>query len=584
MLVRPAHPRLRGVSGVQGLLAALLLLLGLPALADVTAALEPNPALPGETVTLTLVQSPPGRDRPRLELPPGLSEISRQQSQNTRIINGQRSSDRRWTITLAADGPGEYPIRVAPMDGLPVPSLELTVLQPQPGSAQSAEVFASFTADTQQTWVGAEVALHLRVYVAGELESGSLPDPAAPGLLIEKISENNDAEEIIGGTRYRVIDRRYVAFAENPGPLTIPGPVFSGRVIDRRNGRSSAFSRFSVPTRRIGVRAEDIRLEVRPAQRRDDAAWLPARRVTLEQTLDLPRGQPERGQAFSRSVRLRVAGQLHTQLPDLNWPLPERAEAQSYVEQEQSQTQALGDGVRAELLQRFVYIPQGDRLTLPALRLPWFNIDSGRWEVAELAAQTLDVRRPLGVYSEPDTTDAAPPPSPTDDVADQADPGSRAEADPAVAADLRLWRALAIAASVGWLVSLLGWWRLRRRLARPSAAAVAAPAAQRRADRAAALRAIRDGDAPAARDALLAWGVDAGLLPPHCGPGALLQLAEAVGEAPLATELRRLSAQIYGRGSWSPEALAAALRAWQPPKTPRAGRDSALPPLYPPER
>ena len=43
MLVRPAHPRLRGVSGVQGLLAALLLLLGLPALADVTAARAGRP-------------------------------------------------------------------------------------------------------------------------------------------------------------------------------------------------------------------------------------------------------------------------------------------------------------------------------------------------------------------------------------------------------------------------------------------------------------------------------------------------------------------------------------------------------------
>lgn len=541
--------------------------------------LRPNPVLPGEVFELRITQSPAGDSEPVLgPLPEGLRELQRQQSQSVQIYNGQSRTSRTWSIALVARQPGVYTLMPQPLDGEPVPPLSLTVKAPDPQAQQQPEVFARFSASTEQSWVGAEISLHLQVYVAGELDSGSLPDPTVDGLLIEKVQESNDGEELIGNTRYRVLDRRYVAFAEQAGQVIVPGPVFIGQLVDR--SRRSRFPSFSLPTRRVQTVAPDLVLDILPAVPNSQGAWLPARQVTLEDALELPPGGAEVGQALTRKITLRVDGQLHTQLPELNWPQPARTQAQTYAEQGQSRTVAQGDGVSSEQLQRFVHIPQGGPLELPGMRLPWFNVRTGRWEEASLPPRRLDLPDAPPLNTLPST-------APTAELSpqDSTPPAAPSHLDANSLDSLRLWRALALGAVAGWAITVLGWVFLGRKSPtqlRPVAEQTRKTSAT--AARKALLSALQSAEALRVEQALLRWGEELSLLPAEGSPSArgLLALAEALEPGPLRNSVQALSAHRYAQGSWSAAEMAQAVRQWKPPQAqPQAKAASALPPLYP---
>ncbi len=556
--------------------ALLLTLASGLAQASVSATIRPNPVLPGELFELTVTQSPAGTGEPvLLPLPAGVREIQRQTSQSTQIFNGNRRTSRSWAITMVANTPGNHTIRLAPLDGENIAPLTVSVTPPDPAATAHAEVFAEFSSNTTAPWVGAEVVLTLRVFVAGELDSGSLPDPVVPGLVIEKLLEKNDGDELVGNQRYRVLERRYVAFPERAGSITIPGPVFTGQIVDRT--RRSRFPAFSVPTRRVSAVADDITLNVRAEKALAGATWIPARNVRITDSVDIPGGQAEQGQALTRTVRLEISGQLHTQVPDLNWPLPPRDKAQSFAEEAQRTTQTEGAGVVAVVVQKFVHIPQSDALELPAVRLPWFNTETATWEQARLPARQLAVKN------------TAPPPATTTPTAPQTDPTASAEtadsAPPAADANaLRWWRALALGTSAGWLITLLGWGWLARRGGRTPPGNVSPDAgeqASRRQLHREVLQAARADNAERTATTVLRWARRTGLLDDSSPSLGLIALADLARGQPLAEQLQKLSAARYGQGQWSGAAFAQAFKAFAPPRPAAAQADGALARLYP---
>lgn len=556
--------------------ALLLTLASGLAQASVSATIRPNPVLPGELFELTVTQSPAGTGEPvLLPLPAGVREIQRQTSQSTQIFNGNRRTSRSWAITMVANTPGNHTIRLAPLDGENIAPLTVSVTPPDPAATAHAEVFAEFSSNTTAPWVGAEVVLTLRVFVAGELDSGSLPDPVVPGLVIEKLLEKNDGDELVGNQRYRVLERRYVAFPERAGSITIPGPVFTGQIVDRT--RRSRFPAFSVPTRRVSAVADDITLNVRAEKALAGATWIPARNVRITDSVDIPGGQAEQGQALTRTVRLEISGQLHTQVPDLNWPLPPRDKAQSFAEEAQRTTQTEGAGVVAVVVQKFVHIPQSDALELPAVRLPWFNTETATWEQARLPARQLAVKN------------TAPPPATTTPTAPQTDPTASAEAvdsapPTADAHALRWWRALALGTSAGWLFTLLGWGWLARRTGRTPPGNVSPDAgeqASRRQLHREVLQAARADNAERTATTVLRWARRTGLLDDSSPSLGLIALADLAQGQPLAEQLQKLSAARYGQGQWSGAAFAQAFKAFAPPRPAAAQADGALARLYP---
>jgi hypothetical protein len=134
---------------------------------------------------------------------------------------------------------------------------------------------------------------------------------------------------------------------------------------------------------------------------------------------------------------------------------------------------------------------------------------------------------------------------------------------------------------VAWLLTLGVWWQgragRRRRHDRPGEDQGGATARG-------ALRRLgvagRNGDAGAARDALLDWAREKW---PEAPPRSVGEVAERLPPA-LAAPVQQLSSALYGpsAGSWSGASLAACVDEFRRlPSRPGVESRSALPPLWP---
>ena len=204
-------------------------------------------------------------------------------------------------------------------------------------------------------------------------------------------------------------------------------------------------------------------------------------------------------------------------------------------------------------------------ITLPKVALPWFNVKTQAWEVAELPERTFKIAPSAEAAS------AAP-------QAESAPAAARAAAPRSA-----VWPLLCAALALGWLATALAWWRsVAARGARERGAAAAARVERRPNERKLlreAVAACAAGDADAARRELLNWAearfADA--------PRSLGALAAALPD-PAAREILALEALIYGAapGRWDGRPLAAALRDLKSarPEAAAGGKDEPLLPLY----
>jgi hypothetical protein len=200
---------------------------------------------------------------------------------------------------------------------------------------------------------------------------------------------------------------------------------------------------------------------------------------------------------------------------------------------------------------------------LPELKLPWWNIDSGVWEVATLPGATINILP---------SANALPAPPPVPEAVDAA--------VETIVVQGSLWQQVSMGLAALWVLTVLAWW-LSSRPERKPCEAKDPPLHQQQAKiLKAAKKAALDGDAAGVKEALLAWSR---LQWPVGAPRSIGELATRVSD-PLAKELRVLCNASYGphNAPWDGERLAKALRSLTVLSDEVEDHDvDSLPPLMP---
>lgn len=554
-------------------LVLLLLLLGSSAArAEISVQVDRNPVFVGEAFNLTVTATEASDGDPDFAvLEQRLRILRRSSGTQLSIVNGRSSRQRTWEMVAVAEQAGTLTIPAIRLGNQQSQPVQLQVQARDPNAASSAPAFIEFEADTSEAWLRQQVLLTVRLYVSGNLVSGGLSEPSAEGIVIEQLGEQSEDQVLKGNTRYRVIERKYALFAEAAGELTVEAPVFNGEL--STGSRSSfGFGLLRDNSTPVYAAGKPIRLQIKaPPASAAGSAWLPARNVRLSEQ-KIPSGGPyEAGHPFTRVITLEVDGQLHTQLP-----LPEFQTlrgAQQYPESPQGETAAGPSGVRGRQVLRQAVIPnQAGKLLLPAIRVPWWDVGSGRARVAEVPAQELQIL-PSAALPQP------APPSTAPATADDAQPAAL-NAVPAPQAGY--WRPLALFALAGWLLTLLLliWKRGHRAPQRQHEGASPRLSGLHKA----MIRALTSADPRQARSALIKWAAA------YSGCERISSLQQVDDQlAPLlddqaawSAELQALDAAAYGqRGDWDGAKLRALIK--QLPRKAGAGRatDGGLAPLYP---
>ena len=485
------------------------------------------------------------------------------QLSNTSIYNGEIRRSRTWTIALMPKNTGEQeipPISVGNEQSAPV---KIIVNEPTKEPPGEADVFITSEIDQAEAYVQAQILYRIKVYRAVATRQPSLREPTISGaeVLVELAGDEKSYEAILNGKAYNVVERVIALYPQQSGEIAISPALFEARVL--REGRITGRKVFQSDAHTVKV----LPIPAAPDEFRN-AVWLPARDVQLSEEWSRDPERINAGEPVTRRVTISALGQIETQIPAIA-PLSVDG-LNVYADKPELSRRVEAGGIRGIRKDQYAVIGvNAGAIELPALQVPWWDIDAATWRVAKLPARTINVK----AVGAPVIAEAVVGTTPQAEVAETAVPPLMPDS---------FWRRASQLLAAVWVLTVFAWWWSSRDQQRTPREPEPPPVYKRQAKFVkAARKAALAGDAAAVRSAVLEWGR---LQWPHDAPRSVGELAERV-KAPLSDELRKLSMASYGPGEpeWDGAALAKSIRSIAVVSAEsRLDHTDPLPPLMPP--
>lgn len=462
---------------------------------------------------------------------------------NTTIINQQIARSMTWTISLMPKRAGNItipPITIGNEQSNPV---TITVTEPSYEPPGEADVFITSEIDYDETFVQAQVIYTIKIYRAVATRQPALREPTFSGaeVLVEVAGEERSYEAILNGRAYNVVERAFALFPQESGAIEISPSRFEARVL--RDGRITGRKVFESGSHSVSVKP----IPAPPAEY-PGAAWLPAKDVRLADSWSRDADELRAGEPITRNITVSALGQLETQIPVTE---PPAAHGVSIYPDKPSLSRRLeSGGIRGVRTDQYAMIGvSAGVVTLPALELPWYDIDAGQWRIAQLPERALTILPSL---------DAIVTPGPVEQVESAGD-ATVAPATPD-AQGSGFWRLVAEILAAAWLLTLFAWWWSSRPSAERREPEPVPPHRLQARYLKTARKAALASDGQGLRHALLEWGR---LQWPDDAPRSIGDFARRVS-APLSDELMALSRVSYGRdeSGWDGAATAKAIRSF----------------------
>lgn len=400
--------------------------------------------------------------------------------------------------------------------------------------AELADLIIEAELMPERVYVGGEARLQLRLFRAPGVTHGVLRPPAlgdAAELTLLGPILTYTAER--AGVLYEVLERTHVIVPRRAGRLVVPGAEFEGAL-----RYAEVFGRVAA-IKPPSAHGPQRVLEVRPVPAGAGEPWLPARRLTLEESWSRDLDALSAGTPVTRTLILRAEGIAADRLPRLE--MAAHPALLMHHDQPEFATEYLAAGMTGRRVQRIMLMPvAAAEVALPALSVRWWDVGADAPRTATLAGRTLHLHAMIAPAAVP----------------------REVPASVAVPAMLR-W----LLASIVALVAAALWWFLRARALRAARGQVRA--------------ACRRNDARAARDALIGWGKVAALAAPGAPALPVHRIGAAWPDARARAQLAALDAALYAGGAWDGAEFWRRVRPWlRKPAARRGVPASPLPPLF----
>ena len=418
-----------------------------------TASVDRNHLSMDETLRLTIKIDDTGTySTPTLKvLEQDFDVLGSNQSSRHSIINGKSSSVTEWTFTLSPKHEGKLLIPSIKINDAKTAPISITVNKRTPlHKGQLEPVFIETDISHKQAYIDQQIIFTLRIFHSVQLESLNLSDFEVETARSKKVGQNSFVRTI-NGVQHRVHEITYAIFPEKTGPLTIPSQTFTASpALSRRSYQSNNTSLIRRSTDNL-----IINIKEKP-QSFAKLTWLPSKNFTLSESWS---NNPEKihvGESLTRTITQQAEGLMASQLPPINFSSPKGAKL--YPDQAETSNSETPSGINGQRIDSTALIATTvGEITLPVIKVPWWNTETNRLEVAHIAEKTIIV---LPATDQEKVTNGAAFDNRSTTVT-QPQIITIKESNP-------FWMWLSLILALLWLITLLAYVRLSRKNDNPS--------------------------------------------------------------------------------------------------------------------
>lgn len=511
-------------------------------------------------------------------LPEELERLSLQQFNNSTMINGQFHSEMGWEVKLLARQAGTYTVPATKFGSETADSFTIRILPAIDELKEDnspAKVKLRAALNLEEVYVQQQLILTVRIYRSVVTRHESLTLPKATGAVLEQLGDDRTFEVVQGNTSYRVVERQFALFPQQSGELLIEPMTYTATILDESQSSNPwGLSR----TKPISLSTQQYKVNVKPKPVSAEEPWLPATNLKLEASW-LPANQTfEVGTPATLEFKIKGTGLLQTQLPNVTFPEVDGVKIYRDTPEFQQLINRLG--VTSHHIEKLAIVPsQSGTVTIPEVRIAWWNTVTDKQDYAVLPAMTIEVKPQTQTNQLASTQPVVSnkgndEPSTPDTNYQSSNTQSGEEA-------LNIWQVISIILATLWLATLI-LWRFTKPKVYSANSQVTTSSNQAAHDFKASLsdieRACKNNDAKATHQLLLQWCRSQ----PHLkNIQNLNQLKQMIEDPKLTQQLDDLQASLYSTGReqpWQGQELANALQ--HLPKPSSNKDEQGLPRLY----
>jgi len=361
------------------------------AASNIEATVSDNAIFLGDRVTLSVViddtDSDFQLDTSLLEKDFSVSRPSR--SSSSTYINGKSSFKTTWKFSLQAKHVGELTIPAFKIGNLQSKPIHVSVKEPsdQATNSNNDAIFIENSVDKQSAYIGQPIILTSKVYISQATSDLSLSAPILEGTNIETYGQDKNSETIRNGIRYQIITREFQINATKAGTFTIPSPVLNGNI---RQSIPVDSWRSRTVEHPINIRGESLPITIKAKPANFQGNWLVSEDVRLSEDPSITEKSYHVGEPITRAITLQIASIDTDKLPNLDFNYPKNL--RFYPDQDELKTGTANNIHYAQRVIRHAIIAdQPGKLTLPEIKLAWWNSKTDKQEYAILPARTLTI-------------------------------------------------------------------------------------------------------------------------------------------------------------------------------------------------
>lgn len=303
------------------------------------------------------------------------------------MINGQTSASNQWIIVLRPKKTGKLNIPSIRIGSEQTESRSIDVSDDaqivssddaKSGMASDAVMLKTEVSESNP-YVNQQVLYTVKLYNNQRLIGAQYHPPSVQDALMIPFGDERHYQTQENGQTYMVEEQQYAIFPQKSGAMSISPPSFETAIFDEGYPK------------RLHLKGPKTPITIRPAPSDYPYKnWLPAKNVTLAETYDVAAQDLKEGDTITRNVTLQASAMPAQLLPALEFNVTSQFKV--YPESPETKNTIKPNEIVGVSTVKVTYLlSEAGDITIPKLDVPWFNVSTGKTEIASLPSNTLKV-------------------------------------------------------------------------------------------------------------------------------------------------------------------------------------------------